>query len=53
MFGNDVLTYITFPTTSGLPSWPRSVPNEKLQAALRFATFAVVICFNGLNRCKP
>src|SRR5512135_2610707 len=51
MLGNEVFTYITFPTTSGFPSWPRSVPNEKLQAALRSFTFAVVICFSGLNRC--
>ena len=53
MFGNEVWTYITFPRTSGLPSWPRRVPVEKIQAALRFATLAVVICLSGLNRDKP
>src|SRR6476619_5608505 len=52
MFGNEVLTYITFPTTSGLPSWPRSVPVENDQIGRSSPTLAVVICLSGLKRCK-
>ncbi len=52
MFGKDVLTYITLPTTSGLPSWPRSVPVENDQTGRSSPTLAVVICLSGLNRCK-
>jgi hypothetical protein len=50
MFGKDVLTYITFPTTSGLPSWPRSTPVENDQTGRSPPTLALVICSSGLKR---
>ena len=34
-----MLTYITLPTTRGLPSWPRSVPVENDQTGRSSATF--------------
>jgi len=35
---------MTLPTTSGLPSWPRSVPVENDQIGRSSPTFEVVIC---------
>src|SRR3954452_14469273 len=52
MFGKDVWTYITLPITRGLPSWPRRVPVENDQTGRSSATFEVVICLSGLNRCR-
>ncbi len=43
MFGNGVWTYITSPTTSGEPSWPRSTPVEKVQATCSLLTLPALI----------
>ena len=52
MFGKLLWMYITLPTTSALPSWPRRVPVENDQTGRSSATFEVVICLSGLKRCK-
>src|SRR5437867_12698933 len=48
LLGNEECTYITLPTTSGLPSCPRSVPVDIVQAGTRSRTLPVVICVSGL-----
>ena len=48
MLGNGVTTYMVSPTTSGVPSWPRSTPVENVQATSRFLTFSAEIRSSGL-----
>src|SRR6185503_10186089 len=43
---------MTGPTTSGLPSWARSEPVEKLQTGRSWATFAVDTWSSGLYRVR-
>src|SRR5690606_31782163 len=48
LLGNDVWTYMTPLTTSGVPSCPCSRPVENDQAARSCFTFSVLICVLGL-----
>src|SRR4051794_15870394 len=52
LLGNEVCTYITFPTTSGLPSCPRNVPVDMVHAVFNCPMLAVVIWLSGLYRCR-